>query len=313
MVKQRLIVLIGVQGSGKSTFAYEEQYRISTFEKKTCLIVSKDALRKMIAFTYTHSAKLEEQIHKMEESILKSSTADVVILDNTHCKVRYVKDIIDKYSNKYDIELEIIGENLSLDELLVRNTNRLKIDQIPEEHIKRFYQSFQHLLTQKEAIYSYLAKANSPSKNRSAYINYESQSGKTPTIICDIDGTLAHIKDRSPYDWGKVGEDKVDYHIRELVNNMFELGYLIILVSGRSGECREKTENWLVSNNVSYDKLYMRTKGDYRKDTIIKKEIYENMIGSNYDVRFVLDDRDCVVDTWREMGLKCLQVERGDF
>lgn len=57
----------------------------------------------------------------------------------------------------------------------------------------------------------------------------------------------------------------------------------------------------------------MRPENDYRKDTIIKREIYEKEILNKFNVLFVLDDRDCVVEQWRDMGLTCLQVAEGDF
>ena len=46
----------------------------------------------------------------------------------------------------------------------------------------------------------------------------------------------------------------------------------------------------------------------------IKKEIVDEHIKGKYFVKFVLDDRDQVVDMWRkEMGYACLQVNYGDF
>lgn len=57
----------------------------------------------------------------------------------------------------------------------------------------------------------------------------------------------------------------------------------------------------------------MRPEGDERKDSIVKQEIYEKYIKDRYNVRFVLDDRNQVVDMWREVGLKVLQVAPGDF
>jgi hypothetical protein len=57
----------------------------------------------------------------------------------------------------------------------------------------------------------------------------------------------------------------------------------------------------------------MRKTGDNRKDNIVKREIYENNILPKYYVEFVLDDRQQVVDTLRDMGLQVWQVARGDF
>jgi hypothetical protein len=60
-------------------------------------------------------------------------------------------------------------------------------------------------------------------------------------------------------------------------------------------------------------KLFMRKTGDIRSDDIVKREIYETHIKPEWNVVCVLDDRQRVVDMWREIGLTCLQVDYGDF
>ena len=87
----------------------------------------------------------------------------------------------------------------------------------------------------------------------------------------------------------------------------------IILVSGRDECCRKDTEAWLEKHNVPFVKLFMREEGDNEKDTVIKERIFRDHIASNYLVWFVLDDRDCVVKMWRDLGLTCLQVAEGGF
>jgi len=57
----------------------------------------------------------------------------------------------------------------------------------------------------------------------------------------------------------------------------------------------------------------MRATGDNRKDSIVKKEIYEGIIKPVFDVKFVLDDRNQVVEMWRSLGLTVLQVADGNF
>jgi len=57
----------------------------------------------------------------------------------------------------------------------------------------------------------------------------------------------------------------------------------------------------------------MRPAGNTENDAIIKKRLFDENIRDDYDVRFVLDDRNRVVDMWREIGLTCLQVDYGDF
>lgn len=57
----------------------------------------------------------------------------------------------------------------------------------------------------------------------------------------------------------------------------------------------------------------MRKSGDMRKDSIVKREMFDEHIRGRYNVNFVLDDRNQVVELWRSMGLTCLQVADGDF
>lgn len=138
-------------------------------------------------------------------------------------------------------------------------------------------------------------------------------------IIVDIDGTLAHIVDRSPYDYTKVSEDIVDENVAQIVRKYAQRDIqdlpdtYIIVVSGREDACRTETEQWLADNHIPYDEFYMRKHDDNRNDAIVKKEIYDEFIKPRFNVRFVLDDRDRVVKMWREEGLKVLQVAEGDF
>ena len=137
-------------------------------------------------------------------------------------------------------------------------------------------------------------------------------------ILCDLDGTLALIDHRSPYDASTAEEDTLNHPIGNIIEvythqKLYDIA--IIFVSGREDKYRPQTEKWLQKHNITnYEALYMRKSGDFRKDTVIKKEIYEQHIAGKYEVLFVLDDRDQVVRMWRkELGLTCLQVEYGDF
>lgn len=132
-------------------------------------------------------------------------------------------------------------------------------------------------------------------------------------IVVDIDGTLAHMVDRSPYDYQLVSSDIVDEVVAELVSSAEQAGYTIIVCSGRDDSCREDTEIWLRKHNIHFDELLMRVTGDNRKDSIVKSEIFDSNIAGRYNVRYVLDDRDQVVEMWRSRGLKVLQVAPGDF
>jgi len=132
---------------------------------------------------------------------------------------------------------------------------------------------------------------------------------KPTAIMVDIDGTLAHMDGRSPYDYSKVSEDLFDDVIADITRKYKN----VVVMSGRPEDCREDTENWLHKHAVRFNQLLMRTSGDNREDSIIKLELFKEHVEPKYQILFVLDDRNRVVKMWRDNGLKCLQVAEGDF
>ena len=131
---------------------------------------------------------------------------------------------------------------------------------------------------------------------------------KPKSIICDIDGTLALRVNRDPFDFEKAGSDNMNKPIQEIVNLFKENGYKILLVTGREERFRDITSNWLKTNNLNYSKLLMRENKDYRKDIIIKEEIYNSEIKNKYEVLFVIDDREQMIKMWKKIRLFCLKI-----
>lgn len=142
-------------------------------------------------------------------------------------------------------------------------------------------------------------------------------------VIVDIDGTVAKVGDRLKY----LKHAKPDYDkfyascfndapiqvIIDLVNNLSE-NYKIVFCTGRREQVREITEKWLISNGlINYSLLLMRPNGDKRHDTEVKPEQLK-LAGIKLErIAFVLEDRNSMVKKWRKLGVKCLQVEYGEF
>ena len=97
-------------------------------------------------------------------------------------------------------------------------------------------------------------------------------------------------------------------------------------------DCLELTKAWLEYQFIyirKYDaflshcrdkikigdyRLSMRGAGDYRKDDEVKYDMYKTYIEDEYFIHYVLDDRQQVVDMWRDKcKLTCFQVAPGDF
>lgn len=147
-------------------------------------------------------------------------------------------------------------------------------------------------------------------------------------IIVDIDGTIADIGHRIHFvdgsekkDWKKFygAMDKDDpTNVGEFVDLVAyafsiapHMSCDVFLFSGRPDDYREMTEKWLQENYPSLynDKqaLLMRPSGDFRKDSIIKREMLSNIRNQGYEPLLVIADRQQVVDMWKEEGITCLQ------
>jgi hypothetical protein len=94
----------------------------------------------------------------------------------------------------------------------------------------------------------------------------------------------------------------------------WSFNWKLIFLSGRYEEFEAQTRKFLQKHlpEIPYF-LFMRKNGDKRKDFIVKLEIFNEKVRNNFDVQFVLDDRNQVVKMWRELGLDCFQVADGDF
>lgn len=300
-MSQQVIILHGLPASGKSTWAKQFIKENTNFKR-----ISRDDFRHMLD-GYSLDRDLENSITKMVHSSLETLLRGgfSVIIDATNLRPSYIKDymkIIRKVPKEVFVRIQSF-ENVPYAELLERDD--LRENRVGKEVINRMMKSL---------------RSNSSKKLEQVLYELDTISGsiytppvdKPKAILCDIDGTLAHMNGRGPFEWNRVDEDDVDWHIRYLVNKVHE-DYRVILLSGRDSVCRELTMKWLFDFEILYDDLFMRQENDMRKDSVVKLELFDVYIRNNYDVQFVLDDRQQVVDMWRSIGLRCYQVAEGNF
>ena len=134
-------------------------------------------------------------------------------------------------------------------------------------------------------------------------------------VIVDIDGTIALRGDRNPYSVESVEHDKPNIPVIELVKLLSKSGVQMVFVSGRLEAAREGTIRFIERHIPNLDfELHMRPNGDFQPDQDLKFEIYTKLIAPTKDVWFVLDDRDKVVNMWRNvLNLPTFQVGEGRF
>lgn len=145
-------------------------------------------------------------------------------------------------------------------------------------------------------------------------------------IIFDIDGTLADVEHRRHFlpnngcapDWkaffDAMVDDPVMPDVVRLQSILWQYGPRpMVLCSGRPDNYRAHTEKWLADNGIHYDRLMMRRAGDHRSDVIVKREMLQELREEGFEPCFAVDDRQSVVDMWRDEGVTCLQCAPGDF
>lgn len=292
----KTIILIGPPGSGKSFWAHNYLAK-----NPRTVIVNRDSFRFMLRNTPVVEAKIESLINILQEqTILNALDAKLdVIVDNTNLKARYINDIIELVRYKADVEYVVL--DVSLKKCLERDAQREKT--VGEDVVRRMYKDYEILKD------SFVFQ---PVKRKHKIHDYSNKSGLPEIVVFDIDATLAHSNGkRNPYDWENVLVDDEDDVVVSIYRMHMAHHDRIWLLTGRDGVAKEQTEEWFRRRSLVYERLLMKGVNDKRRDTVVKRELYEREIAGKYFVRLIYEDRPRIVEMWRKMGLKVFHVEPG--
>jgi predicted kinase len=306
MSKQQKIILVkGIPGSGKSTWA-KEFVKDSKGKFKR---VNKDDIRAMVDLG-KYSKGREAFVLNVRDAIIRETLnlGVSIIVDDTNLHESHeitIRAIAAEYEN---VEVEINDSFLEVPVAECIRRDKLRSGKVKVGHMVILRMAKQANVSTKGINPWKLNKCD----NDRTYRDYDA---KLPDcIICDLDGTLSLMHgNRTPYEAEKADTDKLNVPVSRILTDYRHQNVKIYLFSGRSDAGLEATKSWLDVNGIFYDKLVMRRDGDFRNDCILKEEMYDTHIKDQFNVRFVLDDRDMVVKKWRELGLLCLQVFDGNF
>jgi predicted kinase len=276
----RVYICKGLPASGKSTWArgYVSEHPNTTKR------INKDDLRAMLD-AGRHSKSNEQFVEQSRDQLIVAAlqAGKHVIIDDTNLAPRHEARI--RQLVKGLAEVEVKWFHIELDEAITRDLSRP--NSVGEKVIRHMWKQF----------------IAPPA------MTYEIDPLLPTTIIVDLDGTLALMVARGPYDAAQCETDELNAVVASIIVHHEH----VLLMSGRDEQFRPETERWLAMHGIRYDELHMRARGDARKDSIVKRELFEAHVRGKWNVSFVLDDRDQVVDMWRDLGLVCLQVAPGDF
>lgn len=320
--KPELIILIGCQGTGKSTWANKKVNEDHNF-----IVVSRDNIRRLLYnldenFTgywdINSSIRNEELITSVEEAIIIRALQNnkSVIIDATNVELKYIRRIFIKYSPYFgvnNIYSKVFGEydNPDNKHIYWSRTNERGSNPISMKDISSFFDRTANLLKdfdykieeiKKEIGEGYLlGKMNIINKEKDLF---------NSCVIFDIDGTLAIHNNRGPFEYEKCINDIPCEEVKTLLWDIEESvpSRDIIICSGRPETFRKQTEAWLNKNDLVPAKLYMRKENDFRPDYIVKSEMWREIL-KNYYIEYMVDDRPQVINYARNCGFFVFQVQ----
>jgi predicted kinase len=281
---KKVLVLVGLPASGKSTFANDLLLK----NKGTWVRSNKDLLREM-AHASHWSKSNEKFILKLRDQIILMALEDGknVVVDDTNF-AHHIDHIRELVKGLAIVEVNDSFLKVPVEECIRRDLMRLR--SVGKDVILEMYRKYVQVVVPAPELDPNLPNA----------------------IIVDMDGTLSLLNGRSPYDASKCDRDLANQPVLDTVL-LWQQTLQVIIMSGRTDDCRPQTEQWLAQYGVKPTGVFMRATGDQRKDSIIKQELFDRHILGKYNIKFVLDDRNQVVDMWRSLGLTVFQVAEGDF
>lgn len=297
-----LIVLRGLPGSGKTSLAAMEQTLSGG------VLAGRDHLRRLLFGT--EGGQLgraeENRVTELQAHIIRQGlrAGERVLVDDMNLRPRYVRRLVD-LAHAEGAEWRVIDlTDEPLETCIQRDHDRERT--VGAERIRDLHARF-------IAGKGYPLPMPTPEAAKPAD-RYEPSTDLPKAVLVDIDGTVALMGDRSPFDATRVGEDSPNLPVIEIVWSLYRQGFAVVFVSGRSSDARAETDQWLRRHvGLPSYRLFMRSAGDSRRDAIVKRELFDRHIREYFNVLAVLDDRNQVVAMWRELGLTCLQVAEGAF
>lgn len=281
----KLIMVKGLPGSGKTTWA--QQY---IAKHPNTVIICKDDIRAMLYNTNKRKGWHEKLVLSIRDAaIVQALVIDKSVISADTNLNPIHEDQLKRIAFACEAEFEIHDmTDVPLYTCLERNLQRE--DSVPVKHIYQMYQDFIR-----------------PS------LTVEQDPNLPQAVICDLDSTLCLLNGRDPYNAKDCEYDLLNKPVWLAVQKYMKDGYKLIISSGRSSEYLEQTDRWLKKHGIQPDLFMMRKEGDERSDYTVKREMFMQNIKDNYYVEVAFDDRNRVVDAWRDLGITTFQVADGHF
>lgn len=192
---KKLIILRGIQGSGKSTFIKDNNLQNHVLSPDTFRIMTSGHSRNNLG---------EESICQQESQKAWAMTFDVLetrmnydlltVIDATHCNIKDLNQYL-PLVNKYNYKVYIIDFDIPWDEAVSRNESRPAIQKMPLGILEKFYNNLQLAKkTNPSKEFTFLSKENWKQEILAEYF-IAASSYKNIYFIGDLQGTFQPLND----------------------------------------------------------------------------------------------------------------------
>lgn len=278
----KAIVTVGVPASGKSTFAKD-------MELEGYQDINRDFIRFEFVkpggnwSNYKFTKANEKKVDEIQGQMIMESWAreeNIIISDtnlNPNRRAKLIKQL-------EDVGYEVLIHDFPITREMAVKRDNLRANGVGEGVIYRMMSDWNE----------YVGR-----------ITYEPDVNLPKAVIFDVDGTIAQMDGRGPFDWHRVGEDKPREFVLQMLRSYAQMGYIVIVCSGRDDICAGETTEWLDEHvgSVFWHHLYMRKNGDFRKDNAVKEEIFWTHLAHRYNIVACVDDRPQMIRLWHELRI----------
>lgn len=288
----KLILTIGASCSGKTTWAEQQEGYHNINRDDVRFEMFTNGVRDWTRYRFSNKNEREVTNQCEELALIAAAYGANIIISDTNLNPE-IRNKWKEFASTYGYDYEEKLFPCDWDELVKRNNQRDSgiSEAILYSQYKRFIQQYGDIGGHKLEVYKHDPQLMS-------------------TMIVDIDGTIADMDGvRKPYEWDKVGQDKVRQVVVDMVMGLAHYTQHITFMSGRDGVSYYDTLEWLQryvmthsTKHIEWD-LVMRETGDMRKDYIVKYELFNTHVRGKFNVDAVFDDRDQVLRLWDLLDL----------
>lgn len=297
-----VILTVGVPGSRKSTWAKEFVAK----DPANWMRINNDDFRKM-ANGCINNKKHDEVIRQTRLAMITAAATKKLnlVIDNLNLNKTAWSDTVEAV-RLANVDAKVYEKIffVPLEQALEDNAKRIGPARLDDKIIKQWWK-----ISGGEKLEKRTPKEEILIVNKGLATKPFVQDESLPACaIFDLDGTMAIISHRSPYDASKCDADIPNTHVVNFAKLLHNNNYKIFFFSGREDKHKTMTEEWLNKHFGKSYSLHMRESENFEKDVHLKDRLFKTHVLNKFNCKAWVDDRLQIVKYVHEMGLPLFRV-----